>query len=141
MDDSASRDKTVDSVILTGMKNIDKKTLDQLRGMLESEKDTLFQELSAIGSQNPITGDWQAVPMETDGEAESDYTDQADYVEDFESRSARLSEMEKKYKDVVEAIEKMDKGTYGVCEKSGEPIELDRLMANPAARTCKAMMN
>jgi RNA polymerase-binding transcription factor DksA len=35
----------------------------------------------------------------------------------------------------------MENGTYGVCEKSGKPIELDRLMANPAARTCKEMMN
>ncbi len=123
------------------MKNIDKKTLDQLRGILETEKETLYQELSGIGKQNPTTGDWQAVPMETDGEAESDYTDQADYVEDFESRSARLSEIEKRYKEVTDALGKMDAGTYGICEKSGDPIEADRLMANPAARTCKKMMN
>jgi RNA polymerase-binding transcription factor DksA len=123
------------------MKNIDKKTLAELRQLLENDKETLFQELSGIGTQNPNTGDWQAVPMETDGEAESDYTDQADYVEDFESRSARLSEIEKRYKEVVDALHKMDTGTYGVCEKSGQPIELDRLMANPAAKTCKAMMN
>ncbi len=123
------------------MKNIDKKTLAELRQLLENDKETLFQELSGIGTQNPNTGDWQAVPMETDGEAESDYTDQADYVEDFESRSARLSEIEKRYKEVVDALHKMDIGTYGVCEKSGQPIEIDRLMANPAAKTCKAMMN
>lgn len=109
--------------------------------MLQSEFETLHTELSGIGVQNTITGDWSAVPVETDGEAESDYTDQADYVEDFESRSARLGEIEKKYKDVVDALAKMDNGTYGICEKSGKPIELDRLMANPAARTCKAMMN
>ena len=123
------------------MKNIDKKTLAELRQLLENDKETLFQELSGIGTQNPNTGDWQAVPMETDGEAESDYTDQADYVEDFESRSARLSEIEKRYKEVVDALHKMDIGTYGVCENSGQPIEIDRLMANPAAKTCKAMMN
>lgn len=123
------------------MKSLDKKTLAELKSMLESDLATLNTELSSIGVQNAVTGDWSAVPAETDGEAESDYTDQADYVEDFESRSARLGEIEKKYKDVVDALAKMESGTYGVCEKSGEPIELDRLMANPAARTCKAMMN
>ncbi len=123
------------------MKSLDKKSLAELKTMLESDLETLKGELSGIGVQNSITGDWSAVPVETDGEAESDYTDQADYVEDFESRSARLGEIEKKYKDVVDALAKMEDGTYGVCEKSGNPIELDRLMANPAARTCKAMMN
>ena len=29
-------------------------------------------------------------------------------------------------------------GTYGSCEISGEAIEVERLEANPAARTCKA---
>lgn len=123
------------------MKSLDKKTLTELKSMLETEKESLFQDLSDIGVQNPVTGDWTAVPVETDGDAESDYADQADYVEDFESRSARLGEIEKKYKDVTDALEKMENGNYGICEKSGQPIELDRLMANPAARTCKAMMN
>lgn len=123
------------------MKHIDKKTMTQLQGLLEAEQKVLQAELSDIGVQNPATGDWQAVPVQTDGDAESDYTDQADYVEDFESRSARLNELESHYRDIVSALKKMENGTYGVCEKSGKPIELDRLMANPAARTCKEMMN
>jgi DnaK suppressor protein len=123
------------------MKQLDKKTLEQLQSLLETEKSSLFEELSSIGMQNPITGDWQAVPMQTDGDAAADYTDQAGYVEDFESRSARLSEMERRYTEVLNALAKIDQGTYGICEKSGQPIEVDRLMANPAARTCKAMMN
>ena len=123
------------------MKQLDKKTLEELKILLETEKTSLFEELSNIGIQNPITGDWQAVPMKTDGDAESDYTDQADYVEDFESRSARLSEIEIRYNQVISALERMDDKTYGICTKSGQPIEIDRLMANPAATTCKAMMN
>lgn len=123
------------------MNKIDKKTLAELKALLETEEATLRGELSSIGVQNATTGDWMAVPMETDGDAESDYTDQADYVEDFESRSARLGEIELRFKAVVDALKKIEDGKYGICEKSGEPIELDRLMANPAARTCKAMMN
>ena len=123
------------------MKHIDKKTMGELTQTLNSEQVSLRQELSQIGKENPVTGDWYAVPMETDGDAESDYSDQADYVEDFESRSARLTEIEKRYKDVVDALGKIETGNYGICEKSGNPIEIDRLQANPAARTCKAQMN
>lgn len=123
------------------MKHIDKKTLGELSEVLESEKQSLRSELSQIGKENPQTGDWYAIPMETDGDAESDYSDQADYVEDFESRSARLGEIEKRYRDVVDALKKIETGNYGICEKSGQPIEIDRLQANPAARTCKAHMN
>ena len=40
--------------------------------------------------------------------------------------------------DVADALKKMDDGTYGICEVSGEEIPFDRLIANSAARTCIA---
>lgn len=123
------------------MKHIDTTLLASLTEMLETEKTTLRQELSRIGKENPQTGDWYAIPEVTDGDADADYSDQADYVEEFESRSAQLGELEIRLRDVVDALEKINNNTYGVCEKSGEPIEIDRLQANPAARTSKAHMN
>ena len=36
----------------------------------------------------------------------------------------------------MEALEKMEQGVYGICEEGDEPIPLDRLKANPSARTC-----
>ncbi len=123
------------------MKHIDTTLLASLTEMLETEKTTLRQELTHIGKENPITGDWYAVPEVTDGDADADYSDQADYVEEFESRSAQLGELEIRLRDVTDALEKINNNTYGVCEKSGEPIEIDRLKANPAARTSKAHMN
>jgi DnaK suppressor protein len=123
------------------MKHIDKKTLSELQSILETERKNLVEELSQIGVQNPITNDWSAVPIKTDGDNESDSADQADYVEDFESRSGRLNELEHRYQDIIQALAKIDQGIYGICEKSGKPIEIDRLMANPAAKTCKEMMS
>ena len=38
--------------------------------------------------------------------------------------------------EVDHAIDKIPKGTYGVCERCGEPIALERLEALPAARLC-----
>src|SRR5689334_14898592 len=34
------------------------------------------------------------------------------------------------------ALQRLDDGSYGVCERCGAPIGEDRLEARPAARTC-----
>ena len=54
------------------MKHIDAKTLKELKAILESEKANLCQELGQIGVENLTTGDWMAVPAQTDGEAEAE---------------------------------------------------------------------
>ena len=38
--------------------------------------------------------------------------------------------------DISKAIEKIEKGTYGVCEKCGKEISQKRLEAFPAAKLC-----
>jgi len=45
------------------------------------------------------------------------------------------SNLEAQLKDVNDALDKMDKGVYGVCEKTGEAIPENRLMVYPSART------
>ncbi|MGQ9494366.1 MAG: TraR/DksA family transcriptional regulator [Anaerolineae bacterium] len=37
---------------------------------------------------------------------------------------------------IKKALEKMDKGTYGICEQCGEPIDPARLKALPYATLC-----
>lgn len=39
-------------------------------------------------------------------------------------------------RDVMDALVRIDKGTYGVCEGSGKPIPTKRLEAFPSARYC-----
>ena len=39
---------------------------------------------------------------------------------------------------LVTGADGIEKGTYGICEISGQPIEAERLKANPAARTSQA---
>lgn len=36
--------------------------------------------------------------------------------------------------EIRTALKKIKDGTYGICEESGEPIEQERLVANPLAR-------
>ena len=40
--------------------------------------------------------------------------------------------------DVASALERLDAGSYGICEGCGQPIAVERLRVRPAARTCVA---
>ena len=117
-----------------------KTKIAHFKTLLDAELVMLVEELSAIATQNKY-GDWQASPERQEDEAEADETDQADIIVDFEAKVGKLEVLEKRYNQVVTALERIENGTYGRCLKSGVLIEEDRLEANPAAETCKAMMN
>lgn len=113
--------------------------LDHFREKLTIEKANLTEDLQIIARKD-TNGDWIAVP-DTPSDTEGDEGDQAEFIQDFNSKTARLESLETRYNQVVSALERIENGTYGICLKSGNPIEEDRLEANPAAETCKAMMN
>lgn len=111
--------------------------LKLLKEKLEKELSLLEVELSSIGRKNPNNqADWEAVPAKMDVSA-SDENAVADTIEEYEGNTAVLKQLEIRYNEVRCALERMEKGTYGVCSVGGEQIEEDRLMANPAATTCK----
>lgn len=56
------------------------------------------------------------------------------YEQEF---SLNLLDSERKMlRDVIEALQKIDEGTYGICEVTGRGISKDRLEARPWARFC-----
>ena len=120
-----------------GMQHIPQESLEELRGALEAEKDSLEEELASHGRVQGETGDWQGASTGFDGE-EADPLDVADQIEELATNVPLVEELEARHTDVEEALEKMENGTYGTCEECGEDIPLDRLEANPAARTCIA---
>ena len=114
---------------------------EKYKARLLEEKTQLEEEMKGVGRQNPDNpNDWEPTPH-ADGEKDADLNVAADNKEESMERSAILTELEIRHKNVVDALQKIEEGTYGVCEVSGQPIEEDRLDANPAARTCKAHMN
>lgn len=113
---------------------------EHFRTRLTEEKARLEAELATVGRKNPSNpNDWEAVPEETGLEA--DPNDRADQMEEFGNNNAILVDLEARYNDVLAALARLEEGTYGVCEVSGEEIEEERLEADPAARTCKAHLN
>lgn len=113
---------------------------EKFKNLLLAEQKKLEGELATIGRKNPDNpDDWEATPGYTEDSA--DLNDFADSIENFETNTAILKQLETQLVDVKDALQRIEDGVYGVCEVSGDSIEEDRLEANPAARTCKVHMN
>lgn len=113
----------------------------ELKERLEKERDILQKELSALGTQNPSNpNDWE--PKKPTGEEfGADRNENADIIEAMQENNAALNELEARLTNVMHALQKFEDGTYGKCEVSGDDIEIERLQANPAARTSMQHMN
>ena len=116
-------------------KKIPQSDLEELRIALTTERDNLEEELAGHGRVLNDAGDWEGASIGFDGE-EADPNDVADQIEELVTNVPLVAELEEKHTDIVDALEKMEQGIYGICEEGDEPIPLDRLKANPSARTC-----
>ena len=107
---------------------------------LEAEKKLLEKELEEVGRRNPDNpSDWEATPVDRDTSQADDNT-VADGIEGYEDNIAIVNTLESRYRDLKIAFDRISQGTYGLCQISGEEIEIERLEANPAARTCRKHM-
>ncbi len=102
---------------------------------LEEELQTLEAELKSVGRRNPDNkNDWEATPSDLRPDS-ADESELADSIEEYEGNTAILKQLEIRYNDVKGALKRIGDCTYGICEISGKEIEVERLEANPAART------
>lgn len=108
---------------------------------LEEMLAELTEELQTIGVHDPENPDnWTEKTTDLDLSS-ADVNDVADRTEEWEERRGIVATLETRYNNIRRALSKIETGTFGICEISGDEIEVDRLDANPAARTCKLHMN
>lgn len=111
-------------------------SVEKFRSQLTEELAKVEAELKTVGRVNPDNPkDWQPTPEKTDV-LPSDRDEVAESFSEFEDRTAILKQLEIRYNEIKEALEKIERGEFGHCEICREPIEEARLAANPAARTC-----
>ncbi len=117
------------------------KTLEELKSALTKERETLIGELETIATPDPhLKDDWDVKHSEW-GENQITSNEELEAGEsvnesDEDMKNKALSDhLELRLREVNDALERMDGGTYGICEVCKEPIPLERLEANPAAKT------
>ncbi len=69
-------------------------------------------------------------------ETQDDTTDNAHRWENAELRGDEMDEALNELKDVENALQRLDRGTYGVCVRCGKPIGDERLDVLPDTVLC-----
>jgi len=113
---------------------MNKKIQEKLKEKLKAEKQSLVKELESFASKDKdLRHNWDAkYPNRENGNME----EEADEVQEYDNLVALEHNLETRLRDVNLALEKIEKGEYGKCEKCGKDIEEARLEAVPEARLC-----
>jgi DnaK suppressor protein len=102
--------------------------------MLEEKKKNLETELSSFAKKDPnLKGDWDStyprIPEASPEEAASE-------VEEHERNLEVEFSLEKQLVQVHNALERIEKGTYGKCASCGMEIPQERIEIAPESAAC-----
>lgn len=106
--------------------------MDGARERLEAE---LHQALRRLAG---LTGDFdEVVAASRDSNADDEHDPEGATIAFERSQVAALVlQVRGHVAEVEAAVQRLECGTYGICERCGQPIPKARLEARPAARTC-----
>lgn len=109
------------------------KLLDEIKTKLFEEKNHLETDLGDFTKKNPhIEGDYEAQFPEYGDEEDENAREVAEYTA---NKPLEIS-LENTLRDVNQALERLDKGTYGICKYCKQPIDEKRLLARPTSSAC-----
>lgn len=104
---------------------MNKKELERFRKLLNAQVKELTEKV-----------DGSVETLNTGNDYFPDPTDRAS-AESDRNFDLRVHERERKLIiKIKEALERIEDGTFGVCEECGEPIDLKRLEARPVTTLC-----
>ncbi len=115
---------------------MDKKTLSELKKKLEQERTLLEKDLLKFADKDKKMPDDYDTRFPDLGGRSSAPDEDAKETEMYENLLAVEYALEIRLKEVNEALGKIKEDDYGHCEICKENIQLDRLKANAAAKTC-----
>jgi RNA polymerase-binding protein DksA len=101
--------------------------LDHFREVLMAERERLLKEIGGVAS------DTQALDAAAEGAEDLGDVAELDAQNAIDQRL--LEDLKGRLEEVEAALKRIEEGSYGICEKTGRPIPVERLEAYPAART------
>ena len=117
---------------------MNKKLLQEFKQNLEEKKETLEKELESFAKKDPkLKDDWDShFPKYNGGSGGQILEDAADQVEEYSTLLSIEHNLELRLKNINLALEKIKMKKYGICEKCGKKILIERLKVCPEAKFC-----
>lgn len=111
------------------MLNLPRETINRIREILLRQQKSVEKRLKDIEKDDPVTN------MDLVPEASESGTDS--WMADVHSRiTAIKDDLNELLTRIRNSLSRINKGTYGKCERCGKPIEEKRLNALPTATLC-----
>ena len=106
--------------------------MDRARSRLDAERETVLGRLANL------TDDFDAiVAASRDTNADDEHDPEGATIAFERSQvSTLVRDAQHHLAEIDAAVARLDAGTYGTCERCGQPIGEGRLEARPVARTC-----
>jgi len=102
----------------------------ELRARLESELIRYAEELAKLQTSASTSEERR------EGSPFGKREEEATETMELEKRLTLENRVRQEMSDIDRALEKFDKGTYGLCENCGQPIDPERLEVLPQAAYC-----
>lgn len=115
-----------------------KELIQKIKQKLQKEKAFIEGQLQTFAKKDKkLKDDWDTVyPKFNGGVGSQALEDAADQVEEYSNRLPVEFSLETRLRDINSALEKIEKGKYGKCERCGKAIALARLLVHPSASAC-----
>lgn len=107
--------------------------LSEMKEKLLSEKEQLEEKLLRIGKKSGGTGGKYSATWQEYGDKEED---NASEVEEYSASLGLGQTFEMELQEVIIALQRIENGTYGLCEKCNQSIDEKRLQIRPMSRFC-----
>ncbi|MBI4359370.1 MAG: TraR/DksA C4-type zinc finger protein [Candidatus Nealsonbacteria bacterium] len=118
---------------------MEKNFVEKMKEQLEKEKKVLEKELQGFAEKNKqAKSDWDTHFPNFHG---SSLEEEADEVEEYVNLLPVERALEARLSEINLALERVQQGKYGLCEKCGQAIAAPRLETIPEARTCDKCPN
>ena len=107
---------------------------------MQKRNDLDFDEFEKILKENVVQIEKNIAQLrsELDGLCNNDDINDVEDLSSLGSMSKKdntiLHQQENELKETIHALAKIRNGTFGICEKSSDPIPVERLRVNPIAR-------
>jgi DnaK suppressor protein len=105
---------------------LDKKTIERYRKILLKERERIIGDVKQMDESSKEMG--QDGIQDIGDEAATIYNKQILLTLNENDRT--------RLRDLDEALDRIESGTYGICEECGEPVGLKRLEVRPVAKYC-----
>jgi DnaK suppressor protein len=114
---------------MTRRKKLTKTQLATIREELVAERATLVDQVADLDAEADVNN-WR------EGGFDDDPADAGSASFERETAQSLSNHARNLLSQIDDAMRRMDAGTYGTCERCGEPIETARLEALPYATLC-----